>query len=500
MLTGAIGNFLCEVLSRDDAQLPLPSQPPPAPLKFTCAWAIEINKKCQDELLFDKENGPAHLFNSIEDFLPPNARAWCGLDGNKRIPNAKLRQRLPGIKMLRRAWCLRCKADCQLIPTHVHQASAPCIYHSSLGGHAGDEGSGMYLHWAWIALIRTLRIAVLLTENVASFGDGDFCEFLADIYIVIRILTCPTNLAFPARRERQLVLLILKTFIYPALHDAGVQCHDDDGVVAMMNMQETINIVFNRQRAAAFSWRDFLLPISSNPELVSEKIWAGNRRAVLERNADDPIRYTDPPGSVLAVLSLKERSRWDEYQRLWPSEAADVGQTPSATPQHTCGPLLHCLSKHVSLIVVPGRVRPARSAGPSGISSSSSSASHGADTDDSSVSQWITPGELWALMGFPITPSQVEAAGGATCAFSQSRTANGSRTPHSQRCQIGNTIHTTALSTLELILVIMFPTLGEKLPRRSYTQQLPQATTGSSAAGSAGHSLARLRTLKRNRS
>jgi site-specific DNA-cytosine methylase len=471
MITGAVDKFF-NTLSERHQYVP---EAKPTPIQFKCAWAIEKNRACQAELLADP-HGPEHLFDNIDDFLPSFARAWCGLDGHTQWPLAKLRAKLPYVKMLRFGKCLRCKSksECQLVPTHFHQASAPCIHHSSLGRMEKDDAAGMRFHWQWLALIRTLMIAVVLTENVVSFGDKDYFEFLADIYYIIRVVCNPLDMAFPARRERQIVLLLLKAFLQPLLVDVGCDSETNESVVQLLDLASCVKTIFGRNMAPDFGWRDFLAGgVSENKELAQELNWALARPSVRERRAEPVDMYGDQSGGILNALSLKERSRWAVYHRLWPEEGCDLGQDPVKSAQHTSGRILHCLSKHVSLVVVPN---------PNG----------------GEPSQWITPSEMFALMGFPISDDMVEACG-ACCSFStsfQGASRHSQRTEHSQRSQIGNTIHTTALSTIELLLCIKFPSLGEKLVKA-------KASSSSSVSTSPRNfnaSFSRVRALKRMRS
>jgi site-specific DNA-cytosine methylase len=488
MITAAAQNFL---------ETYAPDKPLLRPIQFTLDWAIEKNLTCRQEALANP-NGPKHLFKDIDDFIPAEHRRSCGLDGGNKKSNDVLRQTLPYINMRRRAWCFRCKHICQIAPTHIHQASAPCVYHSSLGNQDRNDGDGMRYHWLWIALMRTLRIAVIWTENVKQFGDVDFEEFLGDIYYVTRTITNPLKFGFPHRRERQIVLLILKAILNPMLTAGGIEC-TPVAVFEMLNLEESVQVLFERTRAESFTWRSFLGAAADNMELARERRWASSRGTVVARHANpaDDTYSDDTPGSILACLRPAERQEYEAYQRTWLGEACDVGQSAVACPQHSSNGVLHLLTKHVGLVVVP----PESGRGP--------------------PERWLTPSELFGYMGFPVAPDMVRGAKGASCIFSLDRQPPACRTPHSQRCQVGNTLHITALPPLELVLYIKLPQIGERLSPLSAagpsSSLSSSAVAGNSAnaviatnplpmhvatspASSFGSSLQRVRDLKRQRS
>ena len=84
--------------------------------------------------------------------------------------------------------------------------------------------------------------------------------------------------------------------------------------------------------------------------------------------------------------------------------------------------------------------------------------------------RWVVPSELFAMMGFPTTLDAQSATGNATCVFAT--TGLEGRTPHSQRSQVGNSMHVNMIGSVQTVLVLKFPGLG--LAERSASTSVRQ--------------------------
>lgn len=295
-----------------------------SPITFVDKWVVEVNLQCQAELLHSP-HGPEHVFSDVLDFLPQSVRPLCGLDGDtsRALPYTRLRQLLPRTRMKRFAHCCRHGKRCQAEPVHSHQASSPCVHHSKLGLLDGNSGKHMISHWAWLGLMRTLLLPLIVHENVPDFGVLDFDEFLSDLYVVIRSVADPTDVGFPVRRPRQFVVCIRKTFVFPALQHAGLE-PTVSAAVELLDLDNSTHAIFDRGVASGFTYRDLI--ISPPCVLSSDFAWAANRPSVLNaRSATCPLTFNDLPGSTLTFLSIKERERFQLYCTIAPGEACDVG-------------------------------------------------------------------------------------------------------------------------------------------------------------------------------
>eukprot|EP00959_Pyramimonas_sp_CCMP1952_P398003 8339175-Pyramimonas_sp.AAC.1 len=113
------------------------------------------------------------------------------------------------------AYCLTCKQSCSLTRAHVHRAGSPCVHHSSFGDRRQDSGESHFLFWVWCAIMRMLLNPIIIHENVPGFGLSDLRRTLGDLYWIIRVPMTPTELGWPTARDRQLVLLVLKSWLSP---------------------------------------------------------------------------------------------------------------------------------------------------------------------------------------------------------------------------------------------------------------------------------------------
>ena len=93
-----------------------------APIKIIQAWGIEKDPKCQQELL-RMQDGPAHLFSDLLDFLPDDVRILCDDD---TVPKDVLKARIMACRTKAKARCLRCRAECAITKSDMHWAGTPC--------------------------------------------------------------------------------------------------------------------------------------------------------------------------------------------------------------------------------------------------------------------------------------------------------------------------------------------------------------------------------------
>ena len=275
------------------------SEDVPSAIRFESQWAIEKDGRCQMEILRDP-HGPAHLFGDITDFLPAVWRRRCGLDGSPGWTNDRLEQSLPYAKLKLTAWCFKCRQYCRLTETHMHRAGSPCVHHSTLGDRQMGQGNHQFLFWIWVALMRMLRIKLIVHENVRGFGDVSLRALLGDLYVVIHLLSEPMSLGWPIQRNRQFVVMILKVWVFDVLPDVPQTTQDIENA---LNLRTTISNVFGRDIAPGFTWEAFLNADAS--EIMAERAWARQRPSVRARWLGSP---EDATRAILSWAILRQRS------------------------------------------------------------------------------------------------------------------------------------------------------------------------------------------------
>ena len=294
---------------------------------------------------------------------------------------------------------------------------------------------GHYLFWVWIALMRTLLIKVLIHENVTEFGDAEIRLHLADLYVILRLELSPVQFGWPSQRNRQLVVCILKVWIFGVLPD-----HSSSSEVIMhLDIERTLQAMFFRKVGIHFTWASYL--VAEPFEIALEFEWARTRPGVRERWAQSLFNWNDPGTSYLASLTIPERRRYDTYMQRWPQSCCNVGQDPDVMAQRSCGDgTLQTLTKAGGIIMLPRSMAP--------------------DNNP----RWMCPAELFTSLGFPVKVEAQAAAGNVSCCFSQGHPAPTQRSENSMRAQAGNSIHVNVMGAVVAVLVLKLPMLGEKEP------------------------------------
>lgn len=73
----------------------------------------------------------------------------------------------------------------------------------------------MKFFWIWAALRRHLQEPLVLHENVESFGTDLLADALGDLYYIVRTHDDICNLGWAGYRVRQIVILMLKSWVGP---------------------------------------------------------------------------------------------------------------------------------------------------------------------------------------------------------------------------------------------------------------------------------------------
>jgi len=295
----------------------------------------------------------------------------------------------------------------------------------------GHEGPRAKYFLIWVAIVRTLLFTMVFHENVLLFGDTELRFHFEDLYLIIRLVTCPSKLGWATLRVRQICVMILKCWLYPVLAAAGVDVTCDMAVERVLNLQGSFIHIFYRR--CGFRLEDYYIALPS--EIAEEKVWARGRPGVRERIHEEPdLKIVDlnDDDSGWACLTTNEFRRAQEYRDQYPDDVCDIGQEPSKHKTVSSNGVLFTLIKGMGLIW------------------------------DARRKMWMTALEVWTAQGFPITADAVKACG-TLCQFSRGREVPKTRTRASQVSQAGNTIHLNAIGAAIMTSMLCLPPL---LPSR----------------------------------
>ena len=85
-------------------------------------------------------------------------------------------------------------------------------------------------------------IQKLLKHGVKLFGEETLQSLLQDLYVLVRFVTSPIQQGWPCQRERQIVILILKTFLHPCL-----AAHEHRHVKEVLGFDKLFTWMFERK-------------------------------------------------------------------------------------------------------------------------------------------------------------------------------------------------------------------------------------------------------------
>jgi site-specific DNA-cytosine methylase len=408
----------------------------PRPIIFQSEWAVEISAQARDEIL-NAPDHPKHVFGDIREFVAPCLRKAVGLDGGKELRPDRLR------KMIRQhrgeftltAPCYnpRCKGKrrCQLSYVDLLVCTSPCVDHSEAGCQLGFNGPSGKLWWIFLAILRLLKPKTVINENVCGLNAALATEEIADLYIVIVCEADVKAMGWSITRNRQGIILILKTWLYPVILNENRSSKIElspDTIKEKFDIGSTMALVSHRQCAYTYNHNGYM--IGNDDEVKREFAWAGSRPAVLKRH-QQPDQYHDQPGSALWLLTTKERGRVADASNTHAGEVLDVDKNFRSV---SCeGVLATMVARTGLLMVVPGYGIPA--------------------------GRWLTVTEMATAMGHPVI-SEAQRACGAQSTYSRGVSAPSSRSLAAQRRQIGNAVHINFVGALILSIVFKLPALG----------------------------------------
>jgi hypothetical protein len=418
-------------------------------LEFENVWALDNNKKCQEEILvLGGGMQPTHLFGDILEFLPLSLRRDVGLDGGVELPAKLLKRKIAFATMLTKAWCVKCGKCCKAVSCDMHTGSPPCTDDTKAGLLMKDEGKHRKFFYCFIAMRRTLREKFVRIENVAEAGVEELQELLGDIYVIVRIVTSAPAYGYCQARTRQDVHLLLKIWVFRVLaeHHPGVEI-SELAVERLYDAPRCIRQLFHRK--CKFAWGS-LLSIASAAEIDAAKTWSRGRPAVLRRLSDRQTNrkckdsFGDSPGSFLESITVQERTTLRDVWAKCPADAVDTKNVMSARIVKSMGANLPTMIKGMGLVFAP-------------------------KPDPHGDIRFFVMSELFECHGYPITDAAQQQSG-SVCQFSRGVIPPSGRTWQSQRMQLGNGWHIGAFAANLMFIVT-------KLPLGTIVQSVQSAPT-----------------------
>ena len=457
-----------------------------------CMWVLEKDAVCQAELAAYFSGCNTCVFGNLKELVK---NTWWtdlgfGHDAEELPPSELYTKGLNRSTLnLNGLACAACDhhrpRGCTLMSTDMHVAGTTCVDHSNYGSCKGDEGKNVKFFLIWAALMRQLRPRIILHENVAGFGTFALTEVLADLYVVCPSVSCASLMGYPIRRKRQMTIIVLKSWLYPQLREAGLAsyCNPYD-VQRIVDLQHTLDAI--SRRPCNLTWKHFII---ASPSDAAEEIaeaaarpgavqrWAdiaAGRRSSLDKNGNACRLFAVDLGCpVLEALLPRERERIETV--LWQAhpgaDVVDVSQNPTerARTIKRDEPTFMTVIAGSGYFVRTDMMRQ----------------QHHSTT-------LVTAVDVLSMSGFPITDEQVASAG-TPCMFSSCRasSAPAARSARSMRKQVGNAMHFTHVGLVFLAAILKFPRLGEdSAAAHSISDSSSKRSADSAVASASGSSMA----------
>ena len=458
-------------------------------ITVTPLWALEKDATCKVELVswFASLGHNTCVFGNLKDIVDKSWYTHLGFGkaAKELKPSALFAKGLHNsdVHTSSRSCAAHPGRLCHLLHADVHVAGTTCVDHSNYGTCSGDDGKNVKFFLIWAALMKKVKPYIILHENVAGFGTTALSEVLGNLYVICSSVSCASYMGYPIRRRRQMCILVLKTWIYEQLREAGMTtfCNPHD-VAKLVDLQATLDSI--SRRPCHFIWSDFMIDDASNTAAEVDEARArpgvqDRWKLIAEGHTEGPDKngnmcnlFPEDAGSpVLESLLPHERRRIDLVVLATDDAGAhrfdviDVSQNPDARARM----IKRGDATFMTVIAGSGYL----------VRLDTMRANH-------IQTRLVTSADILAMSGFPITAEQVEAAGCA-CMFSKSRTAPRQRTPHSMKKQVGNAMHFTHVGSVFLSALIKFPRLGVRTGVKRDAPDAPSSAPASSAQSSPDH-------------
>ena len=304
--------------------------------------------------------------------------------------------------------------------------------------------------WSWIAVVRCVRHAIVVHENVESFPISEFMDFLQDLYFHIRFAMDARTSGFAAYRLRVWDIMILRAVVDPTTRSVPRNLNRFEWFVKTLFFC-----------TCTFDWTEFLQ--ASDEDVEAELQWALFRKLTKEWNDEHGIciEKAKARGSNVALLALNpsDRCRLVTYKAIRPGRIYDVGQEPTGRPKSSDrSGRMPTLMKGAGLMVFDD-----------------TAAGH---TRAGVPARWMTAYEMFESMGFPIQRHLQQVCCGAHHAYSHGRPWKPFRNGRSQMSQqIWNSQHVAVVGPIHFVLLLLFPIVRADQWESSVDTFCPDTTT-----------------------
>ncbi len=174
--------------------------------------ACESQRACQN-ILQSSLGGATCVFSNLLNLSCAGARCHAAaLERNEQIAfsatwEALRREGLAPTSGL----CLTHRAPCQRRHPMVDVSGSPCQPWSRMGRREGRTSHLTVMFLVWCLWVRNDQPLMLIHENVLGFDESMMLEMLGDLYDMVTLQVCPSDMGFTfIRRKRKYMVLWLR--------------------------------------------------------------------------------------------------------------------------------------------------------------------------------------------------------------------------------------------------------------------------------------------------
>lgn len=310
-------------------------------------WACEIYSPSQQELL-SSPNGPTCLFANIETFWKDAIGCKTkSLHASHQVDTVLVPLVMTGEAVKSHSYCLRHGRQCKCQCADIHIAGTPCVAYSPRGNFFGLDDITVLVYLCWIAMRRHIQEPWVVQENVQNFPSDHLKQCLDDIYEITSCIINPLLLGWPVSRVRKYHVLRHRE------KTTGFACH------LPLFHQLFVRDPMSELTAFNPSWSVFM--VAESDDLHDELRWAATRPGC-GMNVQQSKRLAQqwmtmqPEGAYFQALTTSEREALLTYIDLFPNQAYQLNQRPSASPTHSSSNHMFTLIKNAGIIWSFGHV------------------------------------------------------------------------------------------------------------------------------------------------
>lgn len=444
--------------------------------KVVTVSCMDKDRKCRDELLKSPHiSGGACVYRDIMELLPADYRQMLMEAQTDPEERRILQKAAPFFN--KTLHCVRHGKQCVYNAALCHSGGSPCTNHSKFGKMELEQGGNNKLYLIWMTHRKIIQEVFVFHENVCNFGAAKISEDLCEYYVPMNMELHSPLFGIAASRARLWTLLVHKSavvmrpervfsssFIYSTIRDGFFRHVDHDEFALLFDHAGAgAEESWARQRASVDARRKYMVSLEAGVELdaVTE---IENDLMYGEYAYDDLL-------SVRAALTMNERARLAAAQAAHLRGIVDLGQEFATRPRISRNNTLHTLIRNTGVMVAfdysalsicpcqglatmtscgrcyRGRL-PARRGAPLLTCVPHNVKACSACFSEVHSETLMTASECLAVMGMPVTTSQIVSTGGATSGFANHVHGPDDRSRNSMTSQAGNGMMTLQAGAL----------------------------------------------------